>query len=132
MFSLPSEFLIFLNAFKQLFSKSVWNSAHILVMGTLLCQGNRTVSLALRTVGLENSRKFRNSHNVLSRAQWSSLAAAKILFGLLVIAFVPVPWSSRYWALPFWTILHRFAHVQLPEQLCKNRFDQGLLNVIVV
>jgi hypothetical protein len=89
MFSLPSEFVIFLNAFGQLFSVSVWSSAQILVIGTILCQGNRTVSSALRAVGLEDSPKFRNYHNVLSRANWSSFAAAKILFGLLVIAFVP-------------------------------------------
>jgi len=159
MFSLPNEFLIFFDAFRYLFSVSVWYSAKTLVMGTILCQGNRTISSALRAIGLENSPNFRNYHNVLSRAHWSGLAAAKILFGLLVNVFVPpnatimigidetlerrsgkkikakgwyrdavrskgkhvvtclglewlclmlivpVPWSSRYWALPFWTIL---------------------------
>jgi hypothetical protein len=158
MFSLPNEFLIFFEAFRHLFSISVWESVQVLVMGTILGQGNRTVSSALRAVGLEDSPKFKNYHNVLSRARWSSLAAAKILFGLLVKSFVPdgvimigidetlerrsgkkikakgwyrdavrskgnhvvtclglewlclmlivpVPWSSRYWALPFWTIL---------------------------
>ena len=65
MFSLPNEFLIFLDAFRQLFSVSVWASAQILVMGSILCQGDRTVSSALRAVGLENSPQFRNYHNVL-------------------------------------------------------------------
>ena len=158
MLSLPNEFIIFLDAFRQLFSVSVWASVQTLVMGAVLCQGNRTVSSALRSVGLENDPKFRNYHNVLSRARWSSLAAAKILLGLLVCFFAPtgflmfgidetlerrsgkkikakgwyrdavaskgnhvakclglewlclmliveVPWSSRYWALPFWCIL---------------------------
>ena len=156
MFSLPTEFLPFLEAFRHLFSVSVWTSVQTLLMGAILCQGNRTVSSALRAVGLENSPKYRNYHNVLSRARWSSLAAAKILLGLLVGLFVaegfimlgidetlerrsgkkikakgwyrdavaskgnhvakclglewlclmvivPVPWSARYWALPFWS-----------------------------
>ena len=87
MFSLPNEFLALLNAFRPLFSVSVWASAQILVMGSILCQGNRTVSSALRAVGLKNSSKFRNYHNVFSRASWSSLVAAKILFGLLILIF---------------------------------------------
>ncbi len=61
-------------------------------MGAILCQKDHTVSSALRAVGLENSPKFRNYHNVLSRASWSSLAAAKILLGLLVLFFIPKGW----------------------------------------
>ena len=59
MFSLPTEFLPFLEAFRQLFSVSVWASVQTLVMGAILCQGNRTVSSALRAVGLGDSPRFR-------------------------------------------------------------------------
>ena len=71
MLSLPSEFILFLDAFRHLFSASVFYSVQILVTGTIL-----------------NCPHFRNYHNVLSRAKWSSLGAAKILFGLLVQTFV--------------------------------------------
>lgn len=89
MFSLPFEFSIFLDSFRQLFSSSVWANAQVLVMGTILCQGNRIVSSALQAVGLGEDPKYRNFHNVLSRARWSSLAAAKILLGLLLFFFIP-------------------------------------------
>ncbi|MBF0351761.1 MAG: transposase [SAR324 cluster bacterium] len=89
MFSLPNEFLIYLDAFRPVFSVPVRGLAQTLVMGTILCQGDRTVASALRSIGLENDPKFRNYHSVLSRDRWSSLSIAKILFGLIVRAFVP-------------------------------------------
>ena len=89
MFSLPIEFCIVSNSFRQLFSVPVWASAQTLIMGAMLCQGKRTVASALRSVGLEEGPHYRNNHNVLKRANWSGLAAAKILFGLLILTFVP-------------------------------------------
>jgi len=89
MFSLPNEFVIFLESFRKLFSPSVWGWAQTLVMGAILCQGNRTVASCLRAVGLGNSPDFYNYHNVLRRAHWSGLAAAKILSGGLIVLFVP-------------------------------------------
>ena len=89
MFSLPTEFVVLLDAFRPLFSPSVWQWAQTLVMGAILCQGNRTVASCLRAVGLGNTPDFCKYHNVLRRARWSGLAAAKILFGLLIRLFVP-------------------------------------------
>jgi len=40
-------------------------------------------------MGLSADQHFQNYHRVLNRAVWSSLAAARILLGLLVAAFVP-------------------------------------------
>ena len=88
MFSLPQEFLIFFIDFQKLFSPSVWCSVQTLVTGAILCQGDKTVASCLRAVGLGNTPDFCNYHNVLRRARWSGLAAAKILFGLLVLFFV--------------------------------------------
>ena len=47
-----------------------------------------TIPVCLRAVGLVNISDFCNSHNVLRRARWSGLAAAKILFGLLRMASI--------------------------------------------
>jgi hypothetical protein len=88
MLSLPNEFIIFLESFRQLFSPSVWGWAQTLVTGAILCQGRRTVASCLRAVGLGNIPDFCNYHNVLRRARWSGLAAAKILSGLLRMASI--------------------------------------------
>ena len=55
----------------------------------VVAPGGRTVSSALRAMGLDRERRFHCYHRVLSRASWSSLAASRVLLGLLVEAFVP-------------------------------------------
>jgi hypothetical protein len=40
-------------------------------------------------MGLDRERRFHRYHRVLSRANWSSLGASRVLLGLLVEAFVP-------------------------------------------
>ena len=57
-------------------------------MGAILTPGRRTVSSALRTMGLVHEKRFHRYHRVLSRARWSSLKASRILLGLLLEAFV--------------------------------------------
>ena len=61
----------------------------MLLVGTLLAPGKRTVTAALRVLGLAHSQRFERYHRVRNRAQWSSLAAGRVLLGLLVAAFVP-------------------------------------------
>ena len=48
-----------------------------------------SVSSALRAMGLDQQKRFHRYHRVLSRANWSSRQASRILLGLLVEAFVP-------------------------------------------
>ena len=55
----------------------------------ILAPGKRTVTSALRAVGLDNEKRFCRYHRVLSRAAWSSREASPLLLGLLVEAFVP-------------------------------------------
>jgi DDE superfamily endonuclease len=50
--------------------------------------GRRTVGSALRAMGLDQFERFHRYHRVLSHARWSSLAASRILLGLLLEAFV--------------------------------------------
>ena len=57
----------------------------MLVTGAILCRGPHTVTGVLRTLGLAGEGTFCKYHRVLSRAGWSGLQGAKILFGLLVV-----------------------------------------------
>ncbi len=90
MLTLPAEIIAILMPFAPLFSQPVFRHAQILLVGALLTPGRRTVTNALRVMGLQDTQRFQNYHRVLNRANWNSRKAAKILLGLLVKAFVPV------------------------------------------
>jgi hypothetical protein len=75
--------------FAPLFSERVWAHVQMLVAGAILAPGKRTVSSALRAMGLDQQKNFHCYHRVLSRAKWSSREASRVLFMLLVEAFVP-------------------------------------------
>ena len=76
--------------FAPLFSKRVvWQHVQVLVAGTILAPGRRTVSSALRAMGLDQHKRFHRYHRVLSRANWSSREVSRVLLGLLLEPFVP-------------------------------------------
>ena len=75
--------------FAPLFSKRVFRHAQVLLIGAILAPGARTISSALRAMGLDQERRFHRYNRVLSRASWSSLEVSRVLLGLLVEAFVP-------------------------------------------
>src|SRR5436305_10815677 len=81
---LPVEILAVLSLFAPLFSESVFDHALTLATGAILCRGKRTVSSALRVIGKAEDEHFTNYHRVLNRASWSTLAASKILLGLII------------------------------------------------
>jgi DDE superfamily endonuclease len=58
------------------------------VAGTILAPRRRTVSSALRAVGMDQQKRFHRYHRVLSRATWSSREGSCVLLRLLVRAFV--------------------------------------------
>jgi hypothetical protein len=89
MLTLPLELTNLIVAFAPLFSKPVFQHAQVLLVGALLSPAKRTVTAALRVMGLSNDAHFQNYHRVLSRARWSSLAASRILLGLMVTVFAP-------------------------------------------
>jgi hypothetical protein len=70
-------------------SQRVWSHALVLVAGAILAPGRRTVTAALRVMGLSQHRRFEQYHRVLNRARWSSLAVSRTLLRLLVVTFVP-------------------------------------------
>ncbi len=75
--------------FVPLFSERVFRHARVLLIGAILAPGRRTVSSALRAMGLDREKRFHRYHRVLSRASWSSREASRILLlGLLLEAFV--------------------------------------------
>ena len=89
MLTLPPAMLTLLGPFAPLFRRRVWPYALVLIVGTLLAPGRRTVTATLRVMGLEESRRFERYHRVLNRARWSSLAVSRVLLGLLVATFAP-------------------------------------------
>jgi hypothetical protein len=86
--TLPTTMIRLLMPFAPLFSKRVWQNAQVLLMGAILAPGRRTVSSALRAMGLDWHERFHRYHRVLSHASWSSLKASRVLLGLLVETFV--------------------------------------------
>lgn len=88
MQTLQDEYSTILDSFAHLFSKRIWNRVQILLAGAILSPAERTVTAALRAVGLSAEKHFQNYHRVLNRAIWSSREASHILLMLLVNAFV--------------------------------------------
>src|SRR5215211_5757507 len=88
MHALPTTMVRLLAPFAPLFSKRVWQHVQVLLAGAILAPGRRTVSSALRAMGLDQHKRFHRYHRVLSRASWSSREVSRILLGLLVEAFV--------------------------------------------
>ncbi|WP_373292150.1 transposase [Deinococcus ruber] len=60
----------------------------LLAVGALLSPGKRTVTAALRVLGLADDPRFDTFHRLLNRARWSSLQASRVLLGLLLTAFM--------------------------------------------
>jgi len=87
--SIPQEIIIkSLAPFAPHFCRErTWEKAKVLVIGTLLTNGRRVVTAALRTMGLQDEKSFNQYHQVLSRAKWSGLAMARTLLMLLVKCF---------------------------------------------
>ncbi len=88
MQTLPTKMLYLLSPFALLFSERVWSHAQVLLAGTILAPGKRTVAAAMRVMGLGHLRQFHRYHRVLSRAVWSSREASRVLLGLLVRVFL--------------------------------------------
>lgn len=84
MLTLPKEYHTVLSAFTPLFSKRLWKRVQVMIVGAILAPGKRTVTSALRVMGLSADKHFQNYHRVLNRAVWSSREAGRILLRILV------------------------------------------------
>jgi hypothetical protein len=86
---LPDAIILVLAPLAPLFSQRVWLHAQPLLLGAMLAPRARTVTAALRAMGLSGERHFTNYHRVLNRATWSARQASRILLELLVTSLVP-------------------------------------------
>jgi hypothetical protein len=90
MLNLPWTIMDALNPFEPcFFGVTTWEKAKTLWVGAILTPGKRVVTEGLRVVGLGDSQKYAQYHQVLNRAVWSPMELAQVLLGLLVAAFVP-------------------------------------------
>ena len=77
-----------LRPFASCFTAAIWRHVLVLVAGTLLAPGRRTVTAALRVMGLDQTASFAVYHRVLSSVRWSARAVAHRLLFVLVATFV--------------------------------------------
>jgi len=87
MLTLPEQYSTLIAAFAPVFTKRLWSHIQVLLVGSILVPGQRTVAAVLRVMGLRDNVHFQNYHRVLNRAVWSSLALSRVLLGLLVNTF---------------------------------------------
>jgi len=76
-------------AFRDFFTAPVWDHVLVLITGAVLTPGRRTVSAALRIMGLGQAEDFALYHHVLSQACWDSRAIARKLLTLILTRFLP-------------------------------------------
>ena len=87
---LPTEIITVLAHFEPAFSQPSYQKAVVLLVGTILARGRRTVTAALRAVGLQQHKQWAKYHQLLNRASWSGLTVSRLLLQVLVQTFVAV------------------------------------------
>jgi hypothetical protein len=85
----PPVLATWLSVFRPCFTTPVWNRALVLVAGAVLAPGKRTVTQALRVMGLADEPSFRRYHEVLSRARWDTRAVARRLLLYILDRLLP-------------------------------------------
>jgi hypothetical protein len=85
---LPLQLAPIILTFAPVFNRRTWEHALVLLWGAILAPGKRTVTSALRIMGLRAERRFPKYHRVLSRAVWDSRRASRLLLKLLLSQFV--------------------------------------------
>ncbi len=85
------EIVQLLATFALAMSAPTFQNALVVIYGAILAPGRRTVTAALRVLGMsqEEGSNFGKYHRLLSRARWSPMAMSRLLLSLLVRAFVP-------------------------------------------
>src|SRR5260370_24255298 len=73
--------------FRPLFPAPTWKKMGILLRGTLLARGRRTVTAALWQTGHQQDAHFSALHQVLNRARCAPLKASRHLLALIPETF---------------------------------------------
>ncbi len=85
---LPAEIISVLSHFAPAFSQPTYEKAVVLVVGSILAKGRRTVTSALYVMGKAQTAGWSKYHQVLNRSKWSGLAVSQRLLCLIVATFV--------------------------------------------
>ena len=81
----PSSTIIqLLSVFAIAFTAPAWAKTLVLLYGTILAPGRRTVTAALRAMGLADDKHFTNYHRLLNRDRWSPWVLSKLLLALII------------------------------------------------
>ena len=83
------EIVELLSVFAIAFTAPTWKNGLVLLFGAILTPGRRTVTSALRVMGLEDDPRFEKYHRVLNRNRWQPLLLSKLLLGLIIGLCVP-------------------------------------------
>lgn len=81
----PAEIIHLILVFAIAFTAPTFAKALVLLYGTILAPGRRTVAAALRALGIADDEHFTNYHRVLNRAAWSPWVLSKLLLGLIIL-----------------------------------------------
>jgi hypothetical protein len=73
---------------RPVFTAPTWKKMVILLRGTLLARGRRTVTAALWQAGHQQDPHFSAFHQALNRARWAPLEASRRLLTLILETFV--------------------------------------------
>ncbi len=84
MFTPPDAIIPLLLPFSTLFQQRTWQKAQILLVGAILSPRKRTITSALRVMGLSDDSGFAKYHHVLNRAVFSPLQLSRVLLLLVV------------------------------------------------
>ena len=84
----PPILVSLMEAFRGFFTAPVWDHVLVLMTGVVLTPGKRTVSAALRIMGLSEASDFALYHHVLSQARWDSRAIAHKLLTMILDRFL--------------------------------------------
>jgi len=74
--------------FSVAFTAPTFSKVLVLIFGTILAPGRRTVTAALRMMGLGNDPHYSKYHRVLNRDRWSPWLVSKVLLRLIVMIFI--------------------------------------------
>jgi hypothetical protein len=103
------EFTNLKTVFVPLFSWPIWQHTQVLLVGAIpsassgraLAPGKRTVTAALRVMGLSQTSHFQNYHRGLNRASWSGRKPVGCCWSCWCRPLLPlVPWCGA-WTTPW-------------------------------
>ena len=67
MLTPPDVIVPILSPFVMLFTNPTWQKAQLLLVGTILATGQRTVAATLRVMGRSDQRDYARYHELLNR-----------------------------------------------------------------